>query len=171
MSRSSKSGDTAVHLVPTRFIKTGPLLLAGLRRRFDATTRPEIADLWHEVGPQFAKLPAQVGEAGYGLCFAADADNDKFEYMAATEVARAHDLPPRWTHLTLPAQRYAVFPHEGPLEEIADTVGHIFQDWLPGSESARAGGRNQPDFVEHYGEGFNPATGTGDIEIWVPLKD
>jgi len=26
-----------------------------------------------------------------------------------------------------------------------------------------------PDFFERYGEGFNPLTGMGDIEVWIPI--
>ena len=31
-------------------------------------------------------------------------------------------------------------------------------------------GADAPDFLERYGEEFDPQTGTGGIEVWVPIK-
>jgi AraC family transcriptional regulator len=45
----------------------------------------------------------------------------------------------------------------------------IFQ-WLPTSGHERAKAQGPPDFFERYGEGFDPQTGYGDIEVWVPVK-
>ena len=28
----------------------------------------------------------------------------------------------------------------------------------------------QPNLIERYGPGFNPKSGTGDIELWLPIK-
>ena len=38
-----------------------------------------------------------------------------------------------------------------------------------GHEVARAAG-GAPDFFERYGEKFDPRTGMGDIEVWIPIK-
>jgi AraC family transcriptional regulator len=47
----------------------------------------------------------------------------------------------------------------------------IWQDWLPSSgyEVPDPSG-DVPDMLECYGENFNPQTGMGDIEVWVPVK-
>jgi predicted transcriptional regulator YdeE len=43
----------------------------------------------------------------------------------------------------------------------------IFHDWLPRSGETAAG---NPDFVEVYGEAFDPIRLQGVIEVWVPLE-
>ena len=43
----------------------------------------------------------------------------------------------------------------------------IFHEWLPRSGHEAAG---NPDFVEVYGEDFDPVHLEGVIEVWVPLQ-
>ena len=156
---------------PARFQKAGPLVLAGLRKHYNSDTRAQLPELWHEVGPLFGKIPAQVGKVGYGVCISTSEDNEEFDYLAAAEVSNVQNLPPNWSYIKIPAQRYAVFPHEGPVSDIHTTVKEIFRSWLPDSgHELAAGVSGQPDFLEHYGEGYDPATGTGDIEVWLPVK-
>jgi predicted transcriptional regulator YdeE len=39
---------------------------------------------------------------------------------------------------------------------------------VPGQVGLSAGGA--PDFFERYGEKFDPRTGMGDIEVWIPIQ-
>ena len=62
------------------------------------------------------------------------------------------------------------------MSEISRTVDAIFHSWLPasGHEHAWSFGAPSEDtlaFFERYGEDFNPATGLGNIEVWVPVKE
>jgi AraC family transcriptional regulator len=59
-----------------------------------------------------------------------------------------------------------VFRHRDHVSSIRRTVNTIWNKWLPesGHEIADA-----PDF-ERYGEEFDPRTGNGGLEIWIPLK-
>ncbi len=68
--------------------------------------------------------------------------------------------------LRIPTQRYAVFSHRDPVSSIRRTWKTIWAKWLPesGLEVADA-----PSF-ERYGETFDPRSGTGWFEIWIPLK-
>jgi len=171
MAKQSKVSTNPTQLAPARFQKSVPLLLAGLRRHFNRDTRTQIPDLWHEAGPQFAKLPGHVGNVAYGVCISTPGDQDDFDYLAAVEVSGVQKLPPGWTHIKVPAQRYAVFRHDGPVSDIPTLMREIFQSWLPNSGyELTAGGDDEPDFLEHYGEGYDPTTGLGDIEVWLPVK-
>jgi AraC family transcriptional regulator len=43
--------------------------------------------------------------------------------------------------------------------------------WLPSSGYAPIEANSDvPYMFERYGEGFNPQTESGDIEIWIPLQ-
>ncbi len=53
------------------------------------------------------------------------------------------------------------------ISTIRRTVGTIWNEWLPASKLCVA---DAPNF-ERYDEKFDPATGNGGLEIWVPVKD
>lgn len=88
-------------------------------------------------------------------------------YMAAAEIRDAEALPSGFSTLKLPRQRYAIFVHRGHISGIANTAHHIFTTWFPQS-GYRHG--ELPDLMERYDERFDPHSGMGAVEIWVPLK-
>jgi AraC family transcriptional regulator len=71
----------------------------------------------------------------------------------------------------IPAGRYAVFTHRGNAADVRQTVDAALSQWLPksGKEHFKSA-RTAPDFLELYGPGFDPKTGLGDIEVWIPIK-
>jgi AraC family transcriptional regulator len=73
--------------------------------------------------------------------------------------------------VSIPTQKYAVFSHREHVSKLSNTVGTILSKWLPqsGYEVAHAGA-DAPDFFERYGEDFDPQTGTGGMEVWIPIK-
>ena len=64
--------------------------------------------------------------------------------------------------MRVPAQRYAVFAHRGPVSELRFTWQQILE-WLPSSEFESA---HKPDF-EVYGPRIDPLVAVGGIEVWV----
>lgn len=151
-----------------RFEDASPKLVAGLRKHYTPDTMNRIPALWQRFGPYIDRVPAQVGGATYGVCFPS---SNGVDYMAAVEVRTASGLPEGFSVTTIPAQRYAVFPHKGHVSRLYETCDAIEREWLPnsGHEFARAAD-GTPGFFERYGESFNPVIGAGDVEVWVPLK-
>ena len=72
-------------------------------------------------------------------------------------------LPKELGRMRVPAVRYAVFWHDGPVDTVRETWDQILWHWLPRSGMRSA---HTPDF-EVYDERFDPRTGLGGIEIWV----
>lgn len=155
----------SIALPEPRFESFGRLLLAGLSRRCEPATRHEIPLLWQRFGPLIGTVPGQVDQVTYGVCYNGDGKGN-FDYLAGVEVAGFDALPETMTRLTLEPQCYAVFTHDGALSGLPATVGAIWQQWLPqsGRRTAMA-----PDF-ERYGERFDPKTGSGIVEIWLPIR-
>ena len=89
-------------------------------------------------------------------------------YLAAIRVASTDDLPAGFETLSIPAQTYAVFPHADHVNGIPATIDAAFRTWLP--VSGRKLGAF-PDVFELYGEDFDPQSGRGKVEIWLPLAD
>lgn len=59
-----------------------------------------------------------------------------------------------------------MFAHRDHVSAIRRSWHSIWNVWLPNSGCHIADG---PSF-ERYGETFDPVPGTGEIEIWVPIK-
>lgn len=140
------------------------MLVAGPGIQCTQDSKEGIPVLWSEFAPTIANVPNLTGFATYGVCSDHDGTDGSFTYHAAVQVSKTPDNG--LDTVEIPAARYAVFTHEGSLDHIADTVGHIFGTWLPTSEFEHAG---TPDF-ERYDERFNPDTGVGSFEYWVPIK-
>lgn len=154
-----------VTLAPARIVAGKTLLVAGLGGRFSYEGHNGIPSLWQRFAQHIGHVPGQIGSTAYGVCLNAD-DNGSFDYVAAVEVRSFGDLPADFTSVRIPGQDYAVFTHREHISTIKGTFVAIWRDWLPNSGREASEG---PCF-ERYDERFDPQTGTGEIEIWVPLK-
>lgn len=154
-----------VDLAPPRLETGRPLLIAGLGERFTCETSLGIPALWQRFAPHIGAVPGQVGKVAYGVCGNSDGAGS-FDYIAGVEVAGLSELPAGFRHIQLPARRYVVFTHQDHVSTFRNAVHTIWSHWLPqsGHEVAQA-----PDF-ERYDERFDPHTGLGGVEIWVPIK-
>jgi len=152
-------------LEPSRFETGKPLLVAGLSERYNEETSAGIPAQWQRFQPYLGNVPGQVGRSAYGVCFNGD-DEGNFDYVAGIEVRDFSELPPELTAVRIPAQRYAVFIHSAHISTIRGTWKSIWTRWLPqsGHEIADA-----PIF-ELYTDSFDPRSGNGGLEIWLPLK-
>ena len=141
------------------------LLIAGLGGRFTQQTTQGIPELWEKFVPEIGKIPGQKSEVTYGICCNPDGKGG-FEYIAGVEIEKLDDLPENYRWVEVQPQHYAVFEHQGPLQFLPQTFHYIWKTWLPqsGREAADA-----PEF-ERYSADFNPDTGDGVLEIWLPLK-
>jgi AraC family transcriptional regulator len=152
-------------LEPPRFENGKTLLIAGLSERYDCDSSKAIPSQWQRFMPYIGNIPGQIGRTAYGVCCNSDEEGN-FDYICGVEVADFSELPPELSRLRIPARRYAVFTHPDHISTIRRTVNTIWNKWLPesGYEVADA-----PDF-ERYGPEFDPKTGTGGVEIWIPLE-
>ncbi len=159
--------DASAVLSP-HFVTAGPLLIAGLREPLDANAAQKIPQLWQELVACWDDIPQRVGAADYGLCIRLN--DHEYYYMAGCSVWDFTGLPEKFSPFIIPSQTYAVFNHVGSVQFICKTVEAIFDQWLPRSAYLHQAPReNALHFFERYGEQFDPITGEGDIEIWLPV--
>ena len=170
MSQTRMKESPVTKLEASRFENGKPLLIAGLRSRYTSETMNDIPAQWQRFAPHIGKIPGQVGRAAYGLCFNTLSAKG-VDYLTGVEVSSSSGLPDEFNIVTIPAQRYAVFSHRGHVSTLRETCDAIGRTWLPesGHEVARQAA-GTPDFFERYGEEFDPRTGMGGIEVWVPIK-
>jgi AraC family transcriptional regulator len=139
-----------------------------LRARLQGDPSAVIPALWQRFAPHIGRIPTQIGAmVAYGLCLQSAPDGQGCDYVAGCEVRDFSALPADWSKVNIPAQYYAVFAHAQHASKLQNTIHAIFTEWLPGSDRQTAPG--PLSFFERYGTGFNPQTGLGDIEVWLPI--
>ena len=152
-------------LAEPRFEQGKEMLLAGLSGHYNLETRGQIPAQWERFAPSIGKVPEQIGHVCYGVCWNASPGRE-FDYLSGVEVANATELPSEFKSVRLPAREYAVFTHRDHVSTIDRVIDKIWNEWVPqaGLKVASA-----PCF-ERYGEEFDPQTGMGGMEIWIPLE-
>jgi len=151
-----------------RFVALPPLLIAGMREPLNEQSAQTIPLLWQKFAPYIGHISHQRGAVAYGMCVHShESSNGHYYYMAGCEVSEFGNLPADLSPLIVPAHKYAVFVHEAHVASIKDTIDYAFDQWLPNTECKHHS--QSIHFFERYGEKFDPSTGFGDIEIWLPL--
>jgi AraC family transcriptional regulator len=149
-------------------------LVAGLREDYTFARRQQIPEQWRRFGERwFGRVPGSVGREAYGVVLTPPAGSGAdFTYVCGVEVADLAAVPAELHRLSIPAYRQARFVHRGPVTELSDTIDAVMTSWLPQSGLAvdPAARPDVPGLVEWYGANFDPATGRGDMEVWVPVK-
>jgi AraC family transcriptional regulator len=156
----------APDLAPPRFETTEPMRFAGLVERYECQATAGIPDQWQRFAPYLCTMAKRVGKAAYGVVFHFDSDSN-FDYMCGVEVSDASDLPKGITSLQTPAQKYAVFAHKGHISGIRAVIAAIWSTGIPESGLKVA----EAPTLERYGPEFNPMTGLGGFEIWIPIQE
>src|SRR5438876_1163399 len=155
------------NLQAPRFETSKLLLVAGLGERYNwESGGPSIPGQWRRFHQSVAHIPGRIGKVAYGVCCNAD-DAGNFDYIAGVEVSDFSDLPSEFSRVRIPEQRYAVFTHSDHISTIRRTVNTIWNHWLPSSGLKAA---DAPNF-ERYDENFDPLTGNGGLEIWIPVRE
>lgn len=153
-----------VELDEPRFVTGRAMLVAGLSEPYSYGAVAGIPAQWQRFGPHIGHVPDQKGSVCYGLCHGYG-EEGKFNYLCGVEIARADNLPSGFTLVRVAEQHYAVFSHRNHISTIGNTMKTIWEKWLPQSGYRFA---EAPEF-ERYDERFDPMSGTGLVEIWLPV--
>ncbi len=149
-----------------RYERASPLDIVGLPKNFTSETRDQIPALWERFTKWIGHVPHQVSNVAYGVI----RNNDKgrgFYYMAGVAVSATTAVPDDLRLVHLPEQNYAVFTHPGHVSNLFQTMCAIYTQWVPGAGDVLA----DSACFERYGEDFDPRSGLGTIEIWLPLVE
>lgn len=145
-------------------IVDGPaLLIAGIARTYSGSNAAMPAQ-WGEFASWLGHVPSQRGNVAYGVLY--NDTESGIDYLTGVEVDGFERVPATLARLRIASHRYAVFQHPGHVSTISATWRAIWSDWFPRSGFRAA---DAPMF-ERYPETFDPATGSGGFEIWIPLE-
>jgi UDP-N-acetylglucosamine 2-epimerase (non-hydrolysing) len=163
---SERIADAALaYFAGPRFEDRASFVITGLTERYNFPKIDGIPAQWQRFAPHVGKIPGQIGWTTYGVCFNFDGKGN-MDYMCGVEVSDGSDPPPGFGQLRITEQRYAVFLHRDHISKIKRTWDAIFSRWIPASGHKLV---PAPQF-EAYGEDFNPQTGNGVVEIWIPIE-
>jgi len=154
--------DVPSILKPPRIEKLNELNLIGLSRRYDAQSSSQIPDQWARFNE--LNIVRSEQQAAYGVCYNSDGEGN-LDYLCAIAVESFKDAPGNLDRLRLPAQTYAVFTHDGHISQIKGVWNAI---WNGGIQEHQLKVCESPQF-EKYGPQFDPRTGNGGFEIWIPV--
>jgi len=168
MNQAATKQSSATKLEPPRFEDGKPLLIAGLKQSYAPAAMGSLPAQWQTFAPHLGKIPGQIRRIAYGVCWQAPSGTN-IEYLTGVEVSTFAGMPHNFTVVSLPAAEYAVFPHRAHVSKLYETCDAISR-WLLDSGHQPGADAETPAFFERYSEEFNPQTGMGGMEVWVPLK-
>ena len=156
--------DPTPALSPRRVVEAGPILAVGVAGRHALDRLQGIPDQWRRFGPHFLSLPDRAADAPIGVMSSLD-EAGGFDYLSAAEVTTFANAPAEFERHSLPAAAYAVFPHPGHVSGIRRTYAAIWNHW-PQDGGWLAG---ESASLERHCDSFDPRTGEGGLEVWIPL--
>lgn len=153
--------DMFVEVQPPEIRRADAFMVVGLSTPCSLENNSTIPALWQRFNLRESEVEEVVSGAAYGVCSAAD-EAGNCTYLAGVQALKT---TPGMDHIELPAQSYAVFTHNGHISDLPRTVYTIWNKALPDAGLKTA---DSPDF-ERYDRRFNPETGRGSVEIWIPV--
>lgn len=176
--RKARSTDAIRLLEPTRMTPQSSVTLdepqymngagftvAGLKQSYSAGQMAGIPSQWQKFATYIGHIDGAVPGVSYGVICNGD-DDGNIDYMTGMAVTDTSSLPAEFDTVVIAPQRYAIFTHKGHVTSIGATWMAIFNEALPatGKRMVRA-----PQF-ERVGDEFDPDTGNGEIQIWIPVE-
>ncbi len=140
------------------------LSIVGISRHYSFEKVAEIPDQWQSFAPLIPRISQATKPTTFGVIY--NGSDDGFDYLSGVELPKGADGPDNLVKLDVAPQTYVVFQHRGHVATLRDTCDAIWSDWLPASN----GSVIEAPWFERYGENFNPHTGEGGLEIWIPIS-
>jgi len=155
---------TAVTVGTPRIVRRDALLIFGLSQRY-AHTNVGMPAQWSRFIPAIGSIAERVDDTTYGV-IRNTGEPGSIEYTCGVEVRAFPDAPKEFSRVQIPAETYAVFEHRDHIATIQSSWQAI---WDHALTDARLEAKDAPAF-ERYGKQFDPRTGLGGCELWVPVR-
>jgi AraC family transcriptional regulator len=150
-------------LSPPRLAEEPALRIVGLAETCSFATTITIAAQWQRFMPYYSAIEGKRG-VPLGVSEAPD-DEGQFRDVCATEVARLGDQPKELLAEEIPARTYAVFSHDAHVSALPKTYAAALNTALPALGYSVA----DAPILERHKESFDPRSGEGGVDLWIPL--
>lgn len=175
LGREPLSRDTVAHLVESVTLEPeikemDSFTLCGYQGA-TSKAKPRIFWIWQKLLRHASRIPGRTeDDILYGLSEYQDPSDftihSDFQYLAGAKVQKNQSAPKGMVTKTVPAGRWAVFQHRGPVKLLPETFDYIYGPWaLRTKETIR-----EADDLEVYGPEFNPRNPENSlVELYIPI--
>ena len=157
--------DDGLELPAPRIAERGLLRVIGFAASCTFGDKSAIPRVWRKFAERRDELATPDAETVYGVSYEVNPDEGEFLYLAGVEASEDATLTEDMQEVLAPAGRYAVYLHRGNISGLPGLVRVI---WDGGLAKADLQPRLEPE-LEIYDKRFDPETGDGDVEIWIPV--
>jgi AraC family transcriptional regulator len=157
------------HELTPRIEPREAMLLAESQQHYTEQSVADIPAQWSKL--PFGKIPSQADRTAYGVTLNAAPDGCDVDYSCwSQDFPRSKVFPRisrafRFQRAGSRSSRTTITSRESKARfRPSSPTGSLLPATL------RTPGPAEPQMIEFYGEDFNPQTGDGTIELWLPLK-
>ena len=128
--------------------------------------------IWAKYRELIREVPNRDGSYALGITMFTNEMFEKGEnrYIAGIVISKVDDIPEGLVHVTIPAQKYAVFTHIGRYENfIMGTIQYIYGEWLPNNKIYERVPL-APDFV-WYDKRFEQNSDNSEFDYYIPIQE
>jgi AraC family transcriptional regulator len=154
----------AVEVNRPRLVAAPEIRAVGLQAHYSYDATTGIPGQWQRFMSFAAAIAQRRPGIPIGSASNVDADGN-FDYLCAVEVAAFSTMPADCVRVSIPAHRYAIFEHRDHISTIQQTYAAIWDEWLPAHQLLCS---DAPS-IERHQETFDPRTGDGGVDIWIPV--
>ncbi|MCI0375982.1 MAG: GyrI-like domain-containing protein [Gemmataceae bacterium] len=130
-----------------------------------------IGPLWDKFIKRASEVPDRIGDAMFGVIYGRPKKErshpHQLQFIAGVSVSSAAAIPSGMVARTVPAGKFAVFVHRGPIKTIGDTVREAYRVWLPQSGYEHA----EMADVELYDRRFRVDGADSEMEYWISVTE
>ena len=147
--------------------RLGRLKLVGLAAPCSPNETIHIPAQWQRfMSCYYDDIPNKVKEMPIGMCEPPD-DEGCFNYVCAAKVETFGGQLPELTSFVCEPRCYAVFAHNDHVSTIFNTYAAIWNEALPAMARIVA----DSPVLEFHNDAFDPDTGLGGLQLYIPLVD
>lgn len=134
---------------------------------YGAIDEYSINTLWKSFEQRISEIKnCSAGSIALGINYPFINQKFEFEYLAAMLVDEFSDIPAGMVSRIIPAHKYLIFSHHGPLENIKNTFNYISGTWIPNSRYQSS--PDHPDF-EWYDHRFQAELDESEVDVFFPI--
>lgn len=153
-----------VTIAPPRFVDAEENRVVGLSQRQPFGEAHDIPGQWKRFMAIYGSIEHKRDSLPIGVSGEIHEDGS-FDYICSAEVTRLSGARAPLIEITLPRHRYAVFRHDGHVSQMPATYRAIWN-----YDFAAQGLIVVPSYcIERHLPSFDPGTGDGGVEIWIPV--
>lgn len=147
-----------------RIIELPAFEVVGMDYR-GSTQDDSIGQLWQRFLPREQEVAASATDkSAYGVC--TQLPGGEFHYIAGLPVAPGAAIPEGMVSFQVPAQKYAVFTHIGPVTAIADSFQAIYSSLLSRHGLEPKKGVDLERYTERF---LGPEDPASETDLYVPV--